>query len=52
MRLSPCLRAALRYLDLGWCPLALCPPDHVGVGAAHAAVCRSPGKGPVARWKH
>ena len=52
MRLRPCLRAALRYLeDHGWCPLALCPPDHVGVGAARRAVCQSPGKSPLGRWK-
>jgi hypothetical protein len=51
MRRSPCLTAALRYLEeQGWCPLSLCGPDHVGVGAAHRAVCRGPGKGPLQRW--
>jgi putative DNA primase/helicase len=45
-----CLAAALRYLALGWHVLADCPPDHVGVGKAHARNCSSLGKSPVVRW--
>ncbi len=44
-----CLEAALEYLRLGWSPLCLCPPDHVGVGSWHK--CGSPGKVPVGPWK-
>jgi putative DNA primase/helicase len=46
-----CLDAALRYLVLGWSVLPICPPDHVGVGKAHAKGCQSPGKAPWGPWK-
>jgi hypothetical protein len=53
MRLRPCLRAALRYLEeWAWCSIALCPPDHFGVGSAHRRTCRSPGKRPLGLWDH
>src|SRR5262245_45488392 len=51
---AACLEHALAYMRLGWSPLCLCPPDHVGVGRAHAATCDNWGKRPVAnasRWK-
>ncbi len=51
MKLDPRLRAALRYLKLGWAALATCPPDHCGVGAGHRRTCRSPGKRPLGRWE-
>src|SRR5438094_133742 len=35
----------------GWPALALCPPDHVGVGKKHAKTCDSRGKMPLVRWK-
>jgi hypothetical protein len=52
---AACLEAALTYLAAGWCPIPLCPPDHVGVrergGSVHGHKCRSPGKSPlIARW--
>jgi hypothetical protein len=31
--------------------LALCPPDHVGVGREHGRQCRRPGKSPLVRWR-
>ena len=46
-----CREAARRLLDLGLSVLALCPPDHVGVGKAHGKTCHSPGKVPVDSWK-
>ncbi len=49
-----CLAAALDYLKLGWSPLALCPPDHVGIGRVvkgHGSNCDSPGKRPWHTWK-
>jgi hypothetical protein len=48
-----CLQAALKYLALGLSSLALCPSDHVGVGAAsrkHSKSCQSPGKRPWHTW--
>lgn len=45
-----CLKAAHRYLRLGWPALALCPPDHVGVGREHGKSCGSPGKRPWHNW--
>jgi hypothetical protein len=51
---AECLAAALDYLARGWSALCLCPPDHVGVGKAHARSCTHPGKRPWAeagRWK-
>jgi putative DNA primase/helicase len=49
-----CLAAALDFLNRGLPPLALCPPDHVGirhVTAKHAAECKQFGKTPWVRWK-
>src|SRR5262249_11884660 len=46
-----CLAAALDYLALGWSVLAVCPPDHVGVGSTHAKKCKNPGKAPWGEWK-
>jgi hypothetical protein len=46
-----CLDAALFYRELDWCPLCLCPPDHVGVGKNHGKTCRHPGKRPWHFWK-
>jgi putative DNA primase/helicase len=48
---AECLAAAIDYLRRGWSPLALCPPDHVGVGKEHAKSCGSPGKRPWHTWK-
>lgn len=45
-----CLAAALDYLALGWPALALCPPDHLGVGRNHGRECESPGKRPWHYW--
>lgn len=50
-RLSPCLAAALEYLERGWSALALCPPDHQGVSGQHEKACRRPGKVPLGPWK-
>ena len=49
---AACLDAALLYLSRGWCPLPLCPWDHVGVGKKHAAECKpnSWGKTPLVSW--
>lgn len=47
-----CYEAALRYLDFGWCPLALCPSDHAGIGSWHTSRCNSPGKSPWYQWKN
>src|SRR5690242_19119219 len=47
-----CPEAALDYLEtMGWSVLAVCPPDHVGVGKTHGAKCTSPGKAPWGEWK-
>lgn len=46
-----CLAAALRYLDLGWSPIIVCPPDHAGTSHQHRNQCGSPGKSPIGRWK-
>jgi hypothetical protein len=46
-----CLEAALRNLERGWSPLAICPPDHLGVGKSHGNSCKSPGKAPWGPWK-
>lgn len=46
-----CVAAAMGYLALGWSPLCLCPPDHVGV-REHAKTCKSPGKRPMHDWKY
>lgn len=46
---AACLDAALAYLAAGWCPIPLCPPDHVGVGKGHGKTCESPGKAPLVR---
>jgi hypothetical protein len=46
-----CLQAALDYLGRGWAALALCTPDHVGVGRTHGQQCQHPGKAPWGPWK-
>ena len=46
-----CLESALYYLSLGWSVLALCPPDHAGVGKMHSKACKSKGKVPIGLWK-
>src|SRR5262245_6244175 len=46
-----CLAAAIQYLRRGWSVLAVCPPDHVGVGKRHGEDCSSPGKAPWGPWK-
>jgi hypothetical protein len=51
---AECLAAAVRYRALGWSPLCLCPPDHLGVGREHTRTCEHPGKVPWpggGRWK-
>ena len=48
---AACLQAALEYLALGLSPLAVCPPDHAGVGKTHATKCKSPGKAPWGPWE-
>jgi hypothetical protein len=48
---AACFAAALHYLRRGWSVLALCPPDHAGVGKAHGKNCKSPGKAPWGPWK-
>jgi hypothetical protein len=45
-----CFAAALRYLDLGWCPVPLCHPLHHGNGRTHVSRCGSPGKAPLVNW--
>jgi hypothetical protein len=47
---AECLAAALDYLARGWSALAVCPPDHVGVGRTHGRDCKSPGKAPWGPW--
>ncbi len=48
-----CKEAAKEYLARGWNALAVCPPDHVGVGREHLSSCDSPGKVPCVGggWK-
>jgi hypothetical protein len=48
---AECLKAALYYLKQGWSALAVCPPDHAGVGKSHGQHCDSPGKAPWGPWK-
>jgi putative DNA primase/helicase len=48
---AECLAAALEYLNRRWSALAVCPPDHVGVGKTHAQRCKHPGKAPWGPWK-
>jgi putative DNA primase/helicase len=48
---AACLAAALDYRSRGWSALAICPPDHVGVGRTHGRDCRHPGKAPWGPWK-
>jgi hypothetical protein len=47
---AACLATALEYLKLGFAPLALCPPDHVGMGKQHCKNCTHRGKVPWHRW--
>jgi hypothetical protein len=47
----PCLQAALGYLQRGWSPLVLCPPDHAGVYRVHADTCAAPGESPLWPWE-
>jgi hypothetical protein len=47
-----CLTAALGYLTTyAWSALAVCGPDHLGVGRTHGQKCKSPGKAPWGDWK-
>jgi hypothetical protein len=46
-----CFQAAIQYRALGWSVLAVCPPDHAGVGKTHGQKCGSPGKAPWGPWK-
>jgi putative DNA primase/helicase len=48
---AECLAAALDYCDRGWSALAVCPPDHMGVGKTHAKSCKHPGKAPWGPWE-
>jgi hypothetical protein len=48
---AACLTAGLDYLARGWSVLAVCPPDHFGVGSTHRSQCKSPGKAPFGKWK-
>ncbi len=49
---AACLEHAHRYLrEFGWSVLAVCPPDHAGVGKSHGQHCTSPGKAPWGPWK-
>jgi len=48
---ASCFEQGLRYLKLGWSVLAICPPDHMGVGRGHGQNCDSPGKAPWGPWK-
>jgi hypothetical protein len=45
------LQAALDYLGRGWSSLSLCPPDHLGVDAAHGRLCTAAGEVPLWPWK-
>jgi hypothetical protein len=46
-----CLERGIDYLHRNWSCLAVCPPDHVGVGKTHAEHCTNPGKAPWGPWK-
>ena len=49
---AACFEYALRYLrEFAWSVLAVCPPDHAGVGRTHGEHCQSPGKAPWGPWK-
>jgi hypothetical protein len=48
---AACLAAGLGYLARGWPALALCPPDHQGVGRTHSKQCKHWGKAPWGEWK-
>jgi putative DNA primase/helicase len=49
---AACFEHALRYLrEFGWSVLAVCPPDHAGVGRTHGRHCESPEKAPWGLWK-
>jgi len=49
---AACLEKALHYRRaFGWSVLALCPPDHVGVGKKHGETCKTPGKRPWHYWQ-
>jgi hypothetical protein len=49
---AACLEWAIRYrLKFDLPVLALCPPDHAGVGKKHLKECLSPGKVPWHPWK-
>lgn len=48
---AQCLAAALDLQSRGLSVLALCPPDHMGVGKKHDQHCDSPGKCPLGLWK-
>jgi len=48
---SPCLEAALSYLERDWSVLPLCSGDHQGMSGQHEKTCRSPGKAPLCPWK-
>jgi putative DNA primase/helicase len=48
---AECLAAALDLQARGLSVLAICPPDHVGVGKGHGKHCESPGKAPWGPWK-
>lgn len=44
---------ALRYVDLGWSIIPLCPFDHLGIRTVskdHHKTCKSPGKCPWIPW--
>src|SRR5262245_44634308 len=49
-----CLAEALRLLQMGLSPLALCHCTHLGVervSPGHLGSCTSPGKRPIVPWK-
>src|SRR5262249_33751470 len=48
---AECFAEAMRMVGIGWPVLALCPPDHVGVGKKHGRTCKSHGKAPIVEWK-
>ena len=44
--------AAMRYRDMGFSVIPLCPPNHHGVPENHMARCQSPGKAPlISKWE-
>jgi len=45
------LDAALDYLERGWRPVPLCPPDHADCPPQHVAACHQPGAVPLVRWQ-